>query len=102
MKIGKINIYLHPITVHFTSALYPVSFLFLVLHLTLHQASFGQTYFYILLLATLSSPFSYATGIVDWKERYKGAKTIVFTKKLRYGMVLMATGVICTAWYARF
>lgn len=99
MKIGKSDTLLHPIAVHFTNALFPVAFLFLVLSLLFHQDSFRQTYFYILALATLSSPVSYLTGIVDWKQRYKGAKTSLFAKKIRSGIGLMVVGALCTAWY---
>jgi len=99
MKIGKTDTLLHPIAVHFTNALFPVSFFFLILYLLLHQDSFRQTYFYILALATISSPFSYLTGIADWKRRYKGAKTSLFSKKIRYGIGLMVVGAFCTAWY---
>ncbi|MCJ7664192.1 MAG: hypothetical protein MUO24_08100 [Desulfobacterales bacterium] len=99
MKIGKTDTLLHPIAVHFTNALFPVSFFFLLLYLLLHQDSFRQTYFYILALATISSPFSYLTGIADWKRRYKGVKTSLFSKKIRFGIGLMVVGALCTAWY---
>ncbi|MCJ7546471.1 MAG: hypothetical protein MUP30_06550 [Deltaproteobacteria bacterium] len=99
MKIGKTDTLLHPIAVHFTNALFPVSFFFLVLYLLLRQDSVRQTYFYILALATISSPFSYLTGIADWKQRYKGAKTSLFSKKMRYGICLIVIGAFCTAWY---
>ena len=99
MKIGKTDTLLHPIAVHFTNALFPVSFFFLVLYLLLRHDSLRQTYFYILALATISSPFSFLTGIADWKQRYKGAKTSLFSKKMRYGICLMVIGALCTAWY---
>ena len=99
MKIGKIYIQPHPIAVHFTNALFPVSLLFLVTYLFSQQDAFRHTYFYILALATLSSPISYLTGINDWKQRYKGAKTSTFVKKSRYGVILILVGAVCTAWY---
>ncbi|MBN1254981.1 MAG: hypothetical protein JXA50_06880 [Deltaproteobacteria bacterium] len=99
MKIGKSNTLLHPIAVHFTNALFPVAIFFLVLYFLLHKDSFMQTYFYILVLATISSPIAYLTGIIDWKQRYKGVMTSVFSKKLRSGIGLMVVGAICTIWY---
>ncbi|OGP52959.1 MAG: hypothetical protein A2Y65_05285 [Deltaproteobacteria bacterium RBG_13_52_11] len=99
MKIGKIDFHLHPIAVHFTNALFPVALFFLVLYLLSHQDSFRQSYFYILALAALSAPVSYLAGVVDWKQRYKGAKTSTFVKKIRYGVVLIIVGGICIAWY---
>jgi len=99
MRIGKIDILLHPIAVHFTNALFPVAFFFLVLYFLFHNDSFRQTYFYILVLATISSPIAYLTGIIDWKQKYKGTMTSVFSKKIRSGIGLMAVGALCTAWY---
>jgi uncharacterized membrane protein len=99
MQIGKTYIQFHPIAVHFTNALFPVALFFLILYLVFRLDSFRYTYFYILALATISSPIAYLTGIVDWKQKYKGAKTSTFVKKIRSGIVLIIVGIICTAWY---
>jgi uncharacterized membrane protein len=100
MRIGKFETLFHPIAVHFTNALFPVAFFFLVLYFIFHNESFRQTYFYILVLATISSPISYLTGIVDWRQRYKGVMTSIFSKKIRSGIGLIVVGAICTVWYA--
>ncbi len=102
MKLGKIYLLFHPIAVHFTNALFPVAFFFLVLYLIFRLESFRYTYFYILALATISSPIAYFTGIVDWKQRYKGAKTSTFVKKIRSGIALIVVGIVCTAWYGTY
>jgi uncharacterized membrane protein len=99
MQIGKIYLQFHPIAVHFTNALFPVALFFLILYLIFRLESYRDTYFYILVLATISSPISYVAGLVDWKKRYKGAKTSTFVKKIRSGIVLIIVGIICTAWY---
>ena len=99
MKIGKLYLQLHPIAVHFTIALFPVALFFLILYLIFHLDSYRDTYFYILALATVSSPIAYITGIVDWKKRYKGTKTSTFVRKIRSGIVLIIVGIICTVWY---
>ena len=102
MQIGKIYLQFHPIAVHFTNALFPVSLFFLILYLIFRLESFRYTYFYILALATISSPIAYLTGIVDWKQKYRGAKTSTFVKKIRSGIVLIIVGIICTAWYGTY
>jgi uncharacterized membrane protein len=102
MRIGKIDILLHPIAVHFTNALFPVSLFFLILYLVFRLDSLRYTYFYILALATISSPITYLTGIVDWKQKYKGAKTSAFVKKIRSGVALVIVGIVCTAWYGSY
>lgn len=100
MKLGKIYLQFHPIAVHFPNALFPVALFFLVLYLIFRVESFRYTYFYILALATISSPIAYFTGVVDWKQRYKGAKTSTFVKKIRSGIALIIVGVVCTVWYS--
>ena len=102
MKRGKIYLQFHPIAVHFTNALFPVALFFLCLYLIFRVESFRYTYFYILALATISSPIAYFTGVVDWKQRYKGAKTSTFVKKIRSGIALIIVGLVCTAWYGSY
>src|SRR4030066_648014 len=99
MKIGKYTIRLHSISAHFTNALYPVAIFFLFLYHITAQDSFRNAYFYLMILATLSSPISYLTGIIEWKQKYKGAKVRVFMRKYRYGLVLLSLGALCTLWY---
>ena len=45
MKIGKYNLHLHSISVHFTNGLYPVAVFFLVLYEIFQQDSFRLTYY---------------------------------------------------------
>lgn len=99
MKIGRHEFLFHPIAVHFTNALFPVSLLFLALSFISPDHSFRDAYGYTLTLGALSAPFSYLTGIADWRHRYKGAKTDIFSKKLRSGIALIIAGVVCAAWY---
>jgi uncharacterized membrane protein len=99
MEIEKLGVRFHSITVHFTVALFPVAIFFLILYLLFHQDSFRHTYFSLTILATLSIPFSYLTGIVVWKKRYRGVKTHIFVDKIRYGLILPVVGVLCSVWY---
>lgn len=98
IKIGRLDLYPHPVTVHFTNALFPVAVLFLILYTVTDQAPFAHTYLHTILLATLSAPVSFMTGMIEWKQKYKAAKTSVFTKKSRLGLTLSLTGFLCTIW----
>lgn len=98
MKIRKYNIHLHSISVHFINGLYPVAVLFLILYKIFHQESFRSTYFHLLLVASISAPISYLTGIIEWKQKYKGARVRIFKRKYTYGIVLMGVGSFCTVW----
>jgi uncharacterized membrane protein len=99
MRIWKYDLHLHSISVHFTNALYPVAILFLVLYQFYRQDSFRYTYFYLMILATLSAPISYLTGVFEWKKKYKGAKVRLFIRKYQWGFILFVVGVFCTLWY---
>jgi len=52
-----------------------------------------------MVLATLAAPVTYLTGIIEWKQRYKGARIRIFIRKYRYGLVLLGLGTLCTLWY---
>lgn len=99
MKIGKYDIHLHSISVHFTSALYPVALFFLILSYFYQKDTSLSIYFHLMVLATVSAPISQITGIIDWKRKYKGAKVRIFRRKYFLGMVLCGLGIACTLWY---
>jgi len=98
MKIGKYNIHLHSMSTHFTNALYPVAVFFLVLFKIYDHDPFRSTYSYLLLLALASSPVTFATGIIEWQQKYKGAKVRIFIRKRAGGIVLMCAGSGIAGW----
>lgn len=97
-KIGEKDIHIHTMSIHFTNALYPVAIVFMFLFLLFGKASFHQAYFYIMVLATLSVPFAYLTGIFEWKRRHQGARIPIFIAKIRYGLLVWIIGGSCTIW----
>jgi uncharacterized membrane protein len=99
MKIGKHDVHLHSIAVHFTNALYPVALFFLILSFFYQKDVSLLTYFHLMILATVSVPISYITGFIEWKQKYRGAKVRIFTRKQRSGLVLLGLGITCTLWY---
>jgi uncharacterized membrane protein len=99
-RLGEMDLHLHGISIHFTSALYPVAILFMFLFLLFGNTSFRQTYFYMMVLATLSLPFSYLTGILEWRQKFEGARLPIFMAKIICGIAIFAIGAACTVWYA--
>ena len=99
-KIKEGDLHIHSMLIHFTNALYPVASVFIFLSLIFNKAAFDKTYFYIMVLATLSVPFSYASGILEWKKRYQGAKKEIFYAKIRYGVPIFILGGGATLWRA--
>ncbi len=98
-NIGKKDVHIHTMFIHFTNALYPVAILFMFLFLFFRNSSFNETYFYLMLLATFSAPFSYLSGIFEWKKRFEGAMIPIFLAKIRYGLAPFIIGGSCTLWH---
>ncbi|MFQ5330335.1 MAG: DUF2231 domain-containing protein [Thermodesulfobacteriota bacterium] len=97
-SIKEKDTHIHTILIHFTNALYPVAALFIFLFLIFGSSSLNETYLYIMLLATISTPISYVAGIYEWKRRYQGAMKPIFVSKIRYGPVIFIIGGLCTLW----
>ncbi len=99
IKISVLDIPFHAILVHFPTALYPVAIIFLFLALIFGKESFSNTYFYLMMFATLFTPISHYTGILEWKKKFRGARTHIFINKIRFGIILNVVGGLCTTWY---
>jgi uncharacterized membrane protein len=99
IKIGKIEIQLHPIAVHFTNALFSVAILLLALHLLSQQDSFRHTFFYILALPPSLAPSLIWQGLRTGKRDTRGTRMSIFLKKLRYGIALIIVGAVCVVWH---
>ncbi len=99
IKISVRDIPFHAIFVHFPTALYPVAIIFLFLALIFDRDSFRNSYFYLMIFATLFTPISHYTGILEWKKKFRGARTHIFINKIRYGIILNVVGGLCTTWY---
>lgn len=99
LKIRFLEIPFHALFVHFPTALYPVAIIFLILALVFDRDSFRDTYFYLMIIAAFFTPISHVTGIVEWKNKYRGAKTHIFINKIRFSLILSVVGGLCTAWY---
>lgn len=102
MKIGKRNLHFHSVSVHFTSALYPVAIFFLFLSYLYRREFSLFAYLHLMVLATLSVPVSYLTGFLEWKQKYKGAAVRTFARKYQFGLVLLGLGTACTLWYGLY
>ena len=99
LKIRLSEIPFHALSVHFPTALYPVAIIFLFLSLVFDQDSFRNTYFYLMIIAVFFTPISHFTGILEWKKKFRGARTHIFINKIRYSLILNVVGGLCTIWY---
>ncbi len=99
IKISVLEIPFHALFVHFPTALYPVAIIFLFLALIFERESFSNSYFYLMIIATFFTPISHYTGILEWKKKFRGARTHIFINKIRFGIILNVVGGLCTTWY---
>ncbi len=99
LKIRLREIPFHALSVHFPTALYPVAIFFLFLALIFDRDSFRDLYFYLMIIAVFFTPISHYTGLLEWKKKFRGARTHIFISKIRYGIILNVVGVLCTTWY---
>jgi hypothetical protein len=99
MKKSLSDMHAHAISVHFTNALFPVAVFFLIIFLFSGREPFRQTYGHLMILATLSVPPAYLTGLITWKEKYNGALAPIFLRKIRYSPLIFVLGCLCTIWY---
>jgi len=97
IKEMKQSFMLHPIAAHFSNGLIPVAVLYLLLTLFDGSPFFEHTVIHLLLISLLAIPFSFYSGIRDWKTKYKGAKAPVFQKKIRLSILLLVAGILSTA-----
>lgn len=90
--------HLHPILVHTPNGLIPVIVLFMLLHLILHVQGFDKAAFFNIIVVILVMPAVMITGYLEWKERYKKAKTVLFFTKICCSLVVFVTVFILAGW----
>ena len=86
----------HAVMAHFPNALLPTLVLFVAIAFILGKSSFETAAFYMLVVVLLAAPATLATGIYDWKTRFKGQKAVIFKKKIGLGITLIILSVVTT------
>lgn len=79
----------HPISVHFPIALSIVGSLFMALFLLFRNPNFELFTLYCIILATLASPVSIATGVISWYYNYNAVWTHIYRIKTYLSVVLV-------------
>jgi uncharacterized membrane protein len=90
--MAAIKVHPHPIAVHFSNGLVPVSVFFLFLFFITRSRDMEIAAFYTLVIGTLGSGLAITTGLYDWKKNYRGAWVPVFKKKLTAGILSVIAG----------
>ncbi|NOY52281.1 MAG: hypothetical protein GXP58_01515 [Deltaproteobacteria bacterium] len=92
--MASVKIHPHPIAVHFSNGLIPVSIFFLFLFFFTRNPHMEIVAFYTLWVGTLGSALALGTGLFDWKKHYRGAWVPVFKKKLTAGVLAILGGAL--------
>ena len=86
--------HLHPVTVHFPNGVIPVAVAFIFLAVIFQFSGLSKASFYNMIFVLLTLPVILFTGYNEWKQKYQGAMTNIFTIKIISAAVVTATAVI--------
>lgn len=78
----------HPVAAHFVNGLVPVAVLFMLLTLVTADIYFEHTVIHLISVAALTVPFSFISGIRDWRSKFKGARAPIFYRKITLALTL--------------
>jgi uncharacterized membrane protein len=90
--------HLHPILVHTPNGLIPVIVIFFLIGIFFQVHSMETAAFYNLAVLLVIIPGVMLTGYLEWKKRYKGAKTALFFAKITCSLIVFATILILAGW----
>ncbi len=90
--------HLHPIAVHSPNGVLPMAILFLFLATAFGLAGFEKAAFFSLVFVLLTLPVVIITGVMEWRNRYKGVMTRIFGIKIGASIVVSATLLAMVIW----
>jgi rubredoxin/uncharacterized membrane protein len=93
-----LSLHLHPITVHFPNGILPAVLVFLGTGVYFNIAALEIAAYYNLIFVLIMLPVVLATGFIEWRLRYNGAKTFVFITKIFCALVVLAATNILVFW----
>jgi uncharacterized membrane protein len=88
----------HHISSHFTNGLWPAGVVLFFSYLLTGKSAYESAAYYCFILSTLGSPFVLFSGVIDWKLRFKGRTTRIFTHKRVFGFIFMLLSILMVAW----
>jgi uncharacterized membrane protein len=89
----------HPVSVHMPNGLIPVIAVMFVLSFIFNSSLFGKVGFINLIFVVLSLPLVLYSGFLEWKKKYRQARTRVFKKKILAASITTASCIISVCWY---
>ncbi len=90
--------HLHPISVHTPNGVLPLAVLFLFLATAFGLAGFETAAFFNLVFVLLTMPVVIFTGVLEWRNRYRGVMTRIFGIKIGASIVVSSTLLAMVIW----
>jgi uncharacterized membrane protein len=88
----------HLLLVHFPVSLYGVAFLFQILHLFFSPESFTLSTTVVILCASIAMIPTTTSGWLAWKQKYEGANTFLFRRKIITAFTMLGISIPITIW----
>jgi len=92
-KIFKTFIF-HAVASHFINGLVPVAVFFMMLTLITANPYFEHTVIHLICISAMTIPFSFLSGIRDWRTKFHGGRAPIFYRKIKLSIIL---AVLCSA-----
>jgi uncharacterized membrane protein len=98
--VPRYKMHWHVIFTHFPVSLFGAAFGFQILHLfpTYLSGCFEVATTVALIGATLSMIPTILTGWFTWKKQYKGARVLIFQRKIAISYAMLAVSIALVAW----
>jgi uncharacterized membrane protein len=94
----KYKIHWHVLLVHFPISFFVVAFGFQILHLFLAPACFELSTNVALAAGTVMMIPTTWSGWSSWKNQYKGARTIIFQRKIAVACAMVILSLVLSFW----
>jgi rubredoxin/uncharacterized membrane protein len=100
-KIGKLlcKYHAHPIAVHTPNGVLPAAVILFVLAWIFSSSLLGKAAVINLLFVMTSLPFVIYTGVLEWKNKYNGALTLMFKLKILAATVTSTACATSIIWF---
>ena len=92
--VVKHNIHWHVILTHFPISFITASAGFMVLHIYTYIECFEMAGYLCLLAGVVMTIPTAVTGWSTWKSKYKGARTKIFTYKIKISYLMIILGIL--------
>ncbi len=89
----------HPVSVHSPNGILPAVVIFWILAWISGYDLLAKVACVNMIFVVISLPFVVFTGIIEWKNKYNSAMTIIFKLKILAASLTTASCIINLAWY---